>query len=109
MVVTQPNPQDCISVRIADLLVPQTQERDLEAVNATAQERVQYQPVGHFVGVLFHLVLEEIAEVIIVEPFADVPVPRIQDHISTQIDEQVVDVPATTSQEEIAESLRLNP
>ena len=24
VVVTQPNPQDCISVRIADLLVPQT-------------------------------------------------------------------------------------
>ena len=52
--------------------------------------------------------MEEIAEVIIVEPFADVPVPRIQEHISMQIDEQVVDVPATTAQEEIAESLPLN-
>ena len=41
VVVTQPNPQDCISVRIADLLVPLTEERDVEAVNATAQERVQ--------------------------------------------------------------------
>ena len=109
VVVTQPNPQDCISVRIADLLVPQTQERDVEAVNATAQERVQYQPVGQFVDVLFHLVLDEIAEVIIDEPFAAVPVLRIQEHIAMQIDEQVVDVPATTSQEQIAESLRLNP
>ena len=41
VVVTQPNPQDCIFVRIADLLVLQTQERDVDSVNATAQERVQ--------------------------------------------------------------------
>ena len=46
---------------------------------------------------------------IIDEPFAAVPVLRIQEHISAQIDEQVVDVPATTSQEDIAESMRLNP
>ena len=95
--------------RIADLLVPQTQERDVEVVKATPQGRAQQQTVGQFADVPFPLVVEEIAEVIIVEPFADVPVPRIQEHISTQIDEQVVDVPATTSQEEIAESLRLNP
>ena len=55
------------------------------------------------------MVLEEIAEVIIDEPSAAVPVLRIQEHIAMQFDEQVVAVPATASQEEIAESLRLNP
>ena len=65
--------------------------------------------MGQFVDVPVPLVLEEIAEVIIDEPSAAVPLLRIQEHITMLIDEQVVNVPATTSQEENAESLRLNP
>ena len=64
--------------------------------------------MGQFVDVPFPLVLKEIAEVIIDEPSAAVPLRRIQEHISMQIDEQTVNVSVTTSQEEIAESLRLN-
>ena len=48
-----PNPQDPIAERIADLLVPQTQERDVEVVKATPQARAQQQTVGQFVDVFF--------------------------------------------------------
>ena len=65
--------------------------------------------MGQFVDVPVPLVLEEIAEVIIDEPSAAVLLLRIQEHISMLIDEQVVNVSATTSQEEITESLLLNP
>ena len=77
-------------MRIADLPAPQTRGRGAEAVNATPRAFA-------------------IAEVSIDEPSAAVPVLHIQEHISAQIVEQVVDVPAATSQEDIAESLRLNP
>ena len=43
-------------------------------------------------------------EVIINEPSDAVPVLRIQENISAQIDEQFVDVPAAPSQEDIANS-----
>ena len=62
---------------------------------------------GHSLNVVFKT-LHVLREVITDEPSATIPVLRIQEHISAQIDEQVVDVPATTSQEDIAESLRLN-
>ena len=109
VVVIQPNPQDRISERIVVLLVSQPQKRDVEVVKATPQDRVRWQTVGQFVDVPVPLVLEEIAEVIIDESFAVVPLLRIQIHISAQIDEQTVNMSATTSPTEIAESLQLNP
>ena len=65
--------------------------------------------MGQFVDVPVQLVLEEIAEVIIDESSAVVPLLRIQEHITMLIDEQIVNVSATTSQDEIVESLLLNP
>ena len=53
-----PNLQDAIAEHIADLLVPQTQEPDA---------RAQQQTVGLFADVPFSVVMDEVAEVVIVE------------------------------------------